>query len=310
MSEHDDRNHPHVPPARHSFEVATSDGAIIRVRQHGKTDGPRLVLSHGNGLAIDGYFPFWGPLREHYEVVLFDMRNHGRNPLHTIEGHKWENFPGDLETIFQAINHELGAKPAAGVFHSLSAVVAAYHALEHSGRFKALALFDPPIMPREDHPLLLQFQLKDKGGLAERAARRPPSYKDPLDLARQFERRLKGWVPEAYELMARATLRHDRASGEWVLACPREFEAHVFSSGGSSDLWDRLAHCPVPFKLICGDATREDAGVPTLIGRALAEDKGVPYVAIPGTTHFLQIEKPAECIRALEEFLSPLGLAA
>jgi pimeloyl-ACP methyl ester carboxylesterase len=42
----------------------------------------------------------------------------------------------------------------------------------------------------------------------------------------------------------------------------------------------------------------------------MAEELGLPYEAIPGTTHFLQIERPAECIRAVESFLAPLGLAA
>ncbi len=309
MSEHEHQVQ-HVPPARHSFEVTLRDGAIIRVRQHGKLDGPRLVMSHGNGLAIDGYLPFWGPLRERYEVVLFDMRNHGRNPLHTLEGHSWANFPDDMETIYQAINRELGAKPAAGVFHSMSAVVAAIHALSHGRRFDALVLFDPPIVPREGHDLLIHFQKSDKGGLADRARRRPPSYKDPMELARQFERRFKRWRPEAYELLARATLRHDPASDEWVLACPREYEAHVFSSTSDSTLWTRLAHSPVPIKLVCGDPTLEGADAPTLIGKALADDIGINYEAIPETSHFLQIERPEECIRAMENFLEPLGLAA
>jgi pimeloyl-ACP methyl ester carboxylesterase len=300
----------HVAPARRSFEIAMRDGAPVRIRQHGKPGAPRLVLSHGNGLAIDGYFPFWGPLRERYEVIVFDMRNHGRNPLHTIEDHKWENFPNDLEAIFQAINRELGAKPAAGVFHSMSAVVAAMHSLSHGRRLDALVLFDPPIMPREGHDLLAHFQRTDKGGLADRARRRPPSYKDPLDLARQFERRFKHWRPEAYELMARSTLRHDRTSGEWVLACPREYEAQVFASSSNSDLWTRIAHSPVPIKLICGDPHLEGADAPTLIGQALAEDTGIAYEAIPETSHFLQIERPEQCVRAMEDFLRPLGLSA
>ncbi|MGC1190746.1 MAG: hypothetical protein WA861_09155, partial [Candidatus Binatus sp.] len=71
----------HVPRARHAFDVKMHDGATIHVRQHGIPGAPRLVLSHGNGLAIDGYFPFWGPLRERYEVIVFDFRNHGHNPL-------------------------------------------------------------------------------------------------------------------------------------------------------------------------------------------------------------------------------------
>jgi pimeloyl-ACP methyl ester carboxylesterase len=49
---------------------------------------------------------------------------------------------------------------------------------------------------------------------------------------------------------------------------------------------------------------------PALIGRALAKQHGLPYEAIPGTTHFLQIEEPEKCVQAMESFLAPLGLAA
>jgi pimeloyl-ACP methyl ester carboxylesterase len=49
---------------------------------------------------------------------------------------------------------------------------------------------------------------------------------------------------------------------------------------------------------------------PALIGRALARQHRLPYEAIPGTTHFLQIEEPEKCLRAMESFLAPLGLAA
>ena len=48
------------------------DGALIFVRQHGNPRAP-VVLSHGNGLAIDGYLPFWGPLCERYDLILFDF---------------------------------------------------------------------------------------------------------------------------------------------------------------------------------------------------------------------------------------------
>lgn len=299
----------HVPRARHAFDAKMHDGALIHIRQHGTPAGPRLFLSHGNGMAIDGYFPFWGPLRDRYEVIVFDFRNHGHNPPHTREGHVMENFVSDLEAVWNVVNRELGPRPAAGLFHSLSGVTAAMHALEHGHRFDALVLFDPPVYPREGHSI--QFlQHADKDSLASRAARRPERYKDPMDLAKQFARRFKKWAPEAYELMARATLRHDRASGDWVLACPREYEAHVFSSNLNPTLWIRMANFPVPVKLICGDPNLEDVMPPALIGKALAEEHGLEYEAIAGTTHFLQIEEPEKCMRAAESFLAQHGLAA
>jgi len=302
-------NHTGVPRARHTFEARLDDGAIIRVRQHGIPGGPRLVLSHGNGLAIDGYLPFWGPLRERYEVVLFDFRNHGHNPLHREDAHLWPRFVLDLEEVFETINRELGKKRTAGVFHSLSGVTAAMHALKYGRRFDALVLFDPPVFPAPDHPLRGN-QAEDKNSLADRARRRTERYKDPSILAAQFRARFKRWRPEAYQLMARATLRHDTRAGDWILACPRELEASVFSTNADPMLWEKMGKLPVPMKLICGDPDLPEVMPPALIGRALAAQHRIPYEAIAETTHFLQIEKPEECIRAMESFLAPLGLAA
>ena len=41
--------------------------------------------------------------------------------------------------------------------------------------------------------------------------------------------------------------------------------------------------------------------------RALHEELGLSYTAVPDTTHFLQIERPEQCRRALYEFLGTCG---
>jgi pimeloyl-ACP methyl ester carboxylesterase len=105
--------------------------------------------------------------------------------------------------------------------------------------------------------------------------------------------------------MARATLRYDTSSQRWVLACPREYEAHIFRSNRETTTWQRLRQMPVPVKLICADPA--DGGPPALIGRALASEASVEYEAIAGTSHFLQIERPQECVRAMEAFLAKHG---
>ena len=64
------------------------------------------------------------------------------------------------------------------------------HALKYGPRFDALVLFDPPVYPREGHPVQ-NLQRSDKESLASRAARRPERYKDPIELAKQFARRFK-----------------------------------------------------------------------------------------------------------------------
>jgi hypothetical protein len=59
-----------IPNPHAVFEAVMEDGAIVRLRRHGVAGGPRLVLSHGNGLAIDGYFSFWGRLLDRYDVIV------------------------------------------------------------------------------------------------------------------------------------------------------------------------------------------------------------------------------------------------
>jgi len=285
-----------------------ADGAVIRIRQHGNPGGPRLALSHGNGLAIDGYLPFWGPLCARYELILFDFRNHGQNPTHRLDHHNWPTFIRDLEHIFHLVQDQFGPKRTSGVFHSLSAVSAAMHTQRMGQRWDPLVLFDPPFYPRDGHPLR-KPQVTGEDAIAARAERRSPSYKDPMDLARQFAKYFTRWQPEAYELMARATLRRDNSTGEYVLACPREFEAHVFRSNRDTSAWSGLARMPVAVKLICADPNLEMAA-PALIGKALAEEAKVDYEAIPETTHFLQIERPSECVRSMEQFLAKNGITA
>jgi pimeloyl-ACP methyl ester carboxylesterase len=177
-----------VPTPHESIDLELDDGAIIRLRQHGNPAGPRLALSHGNGLAIDGYYPFWGLLRDRYELILFDFRNHGQNPTHTFEHHNWPCFVRDLEQVFAAIQEHFGKKQTVGVFHSLSAVTATMQTQLHGVRWDPLVLFDPPYYPPERHRLNL-LQYENEEAIAAGAAKRRPSYADPVELAASFARR-------------------------------------------------------------------------------------------------------------------------
>jgi pimeloyl-ACP methyl ester carboxylesterase len=293
-----------VPQPNTVVDAVMDDGAVIRLRRYGVAEGPRLALSHGNGLAIDGYFPFWRLLLDRYDLILYDFRNHGRNPVHDPPNHHWRQFIRDDERVWDTIRDRFGARPVAGVFHSLSAVTAVMHTLEMGRRWDPLVLFDPPIHPREGHPLQ-PIQKEHEDDIAERARRRTERYGDPSELAATFARlpQFRLWRPEAYELMARATLRRDERAGDWTLACPRELEAHVFSSNRDPTIWPRMANLPVPCKLICGDPESDFKQPLALIGRAIAGETPCEYEAIPGTTHFLQIERPEECVRAMESFL-------
>ena len=64
-----------VPPPLATAELRTADGTPITLRRYGNLDGRRIIMSHGNGFAVDAYFPFWSLFLDRFDVVIFDCRN-------------------------------------------------------------------------------------------------------------------------------------------------------------------------------------------------------------------------------------------
>lgn len=287
-----------------TLEVRLSDGALLVVRVAGRAGAPRLYLSHGNGLAIDGYRIFWEPLAEKYELVLFDVRNHGRNPFHGEAGHNWARIAADFPELVAAIGFTLGAAPvSAGVFHSLSAVAAASAVLKVGALFDALVLFDPPLPAPQGHAARADIVANNEK-MARWASRRPARFAVPAELAEAFAatRSLQRWVPGAHLDMARAVLRAE--AGEWVLACPPALEARIYRTNDEPGLWEGLARLPCPTLIVGGDTGLPEADSPSRLSKAAAAEFGLDYVAIPETTHFLQIERPEFCRDAVTRFLA------
>ncbi|HEX5816062.1 MAG TPA: alpha/beta hydrolase [Methylomirabilota bacterium] len=301
-----------IPAPHETFDAVMGDGAVIRVRRHGRLDaGVRLFVSHGNGFAIDGYYPFWGPLGERFEVVAFDFRNHGQNPPAASgrDGHTYAQMTLDLDRILREVTAGWSRKPSVGVFHSMSARTAMKHAVELGFPWRALILFDPPNVPPSGHRA---YEIMDvfEHRLADWAMRRPDHFADPSDLARQYAetRAHASWVAGAHDLMARAVLRRDDTGDGWVLACRRELEASIYLQAMTLNLWPPPSAYGGAVKLVAADPEAPGAPGPAFANRALAEDFGYVYEAIPGTGHMLQIQKPEECRRATLGFLQELGI--
>src|SRR5690242_6210658 len=103
-----------VPAPHATIQVIAVDGAPIRVRRHGNPRGPRLMISHGNGFAIDGYPTFDGRFRSAFDLVVFDLRSRGRNPRAAPSNHDYAHMGPDLGEVCRAVTDEFGEKPIAG----------------------------------------------------------------------------------------------------------------------------------------------------------------------------------------------------
>lgn len=290
------------------LEVRTAGGTIIRVRRHGDPDGPRLILTHGNGLAADTYYPFWSLLTDRFDLFVYDLRNHGWNPVGDRQTHHMPSFIADCEAVHEAINRNFGREPLVGIFHSVSAVAAllreqGWGTAQRENPFSGLVLFDLPLhAPRV--PLDKLYRLSDIGSAAAR--KRQPWFESHDEFVSRHcsspvFRRL---VPGVAELLAKTTLRPAVGRSGYELRCPREYEAQIGAFGYGWALQVELDRIPCPVKAIGGDPTERFSFLPSLDLSTLV---GVDYDFLPETTHLLQLERPEECVRLTVEFLQQIG---
>lgn len=296
------------PPPTQSFTATMEDGAEIIVRHHSRPGATRLFISNGNGFAVDGYRVFWEPLLADFDVVLFDMRNHGPNPPCGADGHHYQQMGRDLATVHAAVTQKLGTATSVGVFHSMSSRAAMKGASEAGLPYDAAVLFDPPSVPPQDHSLyeaMRSFELK----LVNWATERREHFTSPDELEADYAeaRPSAKWLPQARSDMAAAVMRPDPAGG-FRLSCQRELEASIYLAALTLDLWPKASDLNLPVKLVGADPEGRGAPPTGPANKALAEEGGFDYFGMEHVGHLLQIEKPDACRDVLLSYLKQQGL--
>ena len=291
-------------PEPHSvLDVPVDGDTVIKVRRHGNPAGPRLVLSHGNGLAIDLYYPFWSLLEEEFDLVLYDLRNHGWNEIGSQDGHNVPTIARDQETVQEAIDGEYGEKPKTGVFHSVSAMTTLLSPEQCRG-FSGLFLFDPPLRrPGVSHEEFDEASIKT-AGMARKRGYRFKSKEAFAELL-GFSPNFRNTVPGVLQLMADTTLRELPSGEGYELICPPEYEAQIIEYARIFAVFIDFSALACPVKAYGADPTLPYAYLPTL---DLGDIREVDYDFLPDATHFLQLEQPEACVAALREFLEQQGL--
>ena len=291
-----------VPEPRSTLDVRVDGDTVITVRRHGNPEGPRLVLSHGNGLAIDLYYPFWSLLADDFDLLLYDLRNHGWNEAGPLANHTIPVIAQDQDAILEAIDERYGAKPKVGVFHSVSAMTTLLSPGKCGG-FEALFLFCPPLRkPGATHEEFDDASIKAAGIARKRSARfkSREAFADLMAFSPNFRHVAPGVLP----LLAQTTLRESPSGDGYELVCPPEHEAQIVEYGRFFAVFVDFATIACPIKVLGADPTLPFAYLPTL---DLGDIREVDYDFLPDATHFLQLEQPEACATALREFLTERG---
>ena len=291
-----------IPEPVSTCEVRLEDHAVATVRRYGNPSGLRFLLSHGNGLAIDLYYPFWSLLADDFDLMVYDLRNHGWNSVGARQDHNVPTLIADHDIIFDTIRGTYGDKPTVGVYHSLSTLIAL---LSLKSAYSALVLFDPPLCKPAASELEFDAAAERTAAAIRRRSERfttEQQFTTILGIAPGFAR----VVPGVHELMARSTLRKSADEQGYELRCPRDYEAQIAEYMRSfSPLLDlTLLTCPT--KVIGADPTLDYSYLPTFdLSHALEVD----YDFLPETSHVLQLEKPEACAAMLRAFLEKHGLS-
>ncbi len=287
-----------IPEPLAIHEVRMDDGNSIILRRHGNPAGPRLILCHGNGLAIDLYYPFWSLLTEEFDVIVHDLRNHGWNNVGSQERHNLPACVDDYERIVEEIDRQFGQKPNIGVFHSVSALTSLLSAT-HGRTFAARVLFDPPVCKVEDYPEEFDVATRRITESAKRRTERFESFEECSEFL-SFVPAFKRVVPGTHELYARTILRKSANGQGYVLRCPREYEAQMINYGRAFAVMVDFDEYQCPTKVLGADPVMPYSYLPTF---DLSHILNVDYDFLPESTHLLQLEHPEECVKAVREFL-------
>ncbi len=291
-----------VPDPLATLEVQVDDETVISLRRHGNPEGHRLLICHGNGLAVDLYYPFWSLLTSDYDVIVHDLRNHGWNTVTSAREHTIATFARDHDLILDAIDCNYGKKPMTGVFHSVSALTTLVSPFKGS-RFAALILFDPPLCKPGASYEEFDAAATRAAGMARRRTERFKSREDFVELL-GFSPLFYHTVPGTIELVARATTRQSKEGPGYELRCPPAYEAQIVDYASPYAVLVDFAkfHCPI--KVIGADPTLPFSYLPTL---DLSDIMSVDYDFLPDATHFLPLEMPEECADIVREFIAETG---
>ena len=292
-----------LPQPNSILEVPMSDGALVYVRRHGDPDGQRMLLSHGCGLSIDTYYPYWSLLQDRFDLFVYDLRSHGWNPPGNIRAQNIPTFVRDCESVLRAIGRNHEERPVVGAFHSLSGLVALLHEEQWKG-FAGLMLFDVPILPPGGRP----EDLVEMGEAMSATARRRRFRFESKD---EFTRRIVGRpvyrnLPSPIvQLMADTTLRLNPDGTAFELCCPREYEAQVYEYLFGWAMRVNLQRVSCPVKVVGADPTVPFTFMPSM---DLSQLVDLDYDYLPDSTHFLQLEEPEKCAAFTVDFMETRDL--
>lgn len=265
-------------------------GGDMAALEFGPPDRPiDIVFSHANGFNARTYRTILAPLASDLRILALDLRGHGAStlpgPLQGWPG--WSGFAADLVALLAAA----ATRPVVLAGHSLGATTSLLAADTAPELVRSLVLFEPVMIdeaalgaPLSDMPIT-RAALRRRADFPDRDAA-IAAYRGRGAFATWSEAQLADYVAAGF---------HETASGEVTLACRPEWEASTYALQ-NYDALAVLGRARRPVRIF---AAETDSSVSA---EAQARAGGrITVETVPGTSHFLPMERPELVRQALRE---------
>ena len=259
--------------------------------------GPIFHFAHPNAYPPACFTHLLEPLIESYHVVAMHERplwpGHGPE-----EFENWQVIASDLQRFLD----QQGYEQIIGAGHSLGAVATMKAAYQHPELFSKIVLIEPVFF----EPQLLKLlaanpAVLEDSPMAQGARKRRAAWPDRQTAFAHYRAKsvFKRWPDEAlWHYVNEGFVQ--TADGDLTLAFSREWEAKIYSSL-PLHVWEELPQVPQPTLAIRGaesDTLTQEAW------RLWQElQPGVTFIEIPDAGHMVPMERTAEVVDAIKDFL-------
>jgi pimeloyl-ACP methyl ester carboxylesterase len=273
--------------------IAIRDGEIAALDFGDAARPVDVVFLHANGFNAMTYRSILGPLSLSMRILACDLRGHGASklPADAAEPRRsWSLFRDDLLAVLET----LGDRTPVLSGHSLGATTALLAAAAAPERAKSLVLFEPVILTR---PAAAIARLPWTAGrswrrlpIAATAAKRRSVFASARDAFQAYQGRgaFRTW-PEIMLADYLAGGLKERSDGAVELSCAPAWEAANFAAQ-DNDARGALRRFRAPVKVF-----RAESHSTCGLRRPGGSGRRKPHLqvaSIPGTTHFLPMERP------------------
>jgi pimeloyl-ACP methyl ester carboxylesterase len=275
------------------FEVSIPDGQVSFLGFGDASRPVDAIFLHATGFNARTYSQGLTLLGQRLHVIAPDQRGHGLTGLPSDPDRleSWTPFAQDLKAMIAALQL---SRPVVLAGHSMGGTVSLMAAPDLGDQVKALVLFDPVLMRQPYAPAVL-----GSSPLVEGARRRRRQFDSKAAALEAYLGRgaFKTWPQAAVRDYVEDAFA-PAPEGGVVLTCAPEWEAAIFA-GQLHDPWAPFARLTLPMHVL-----RAEHGSTCLADEMQARLSGHPertLETIPGSSHFLPIERPELVADAIAE---------